>query len=422
VKVSARGGNKKVVEKEFEHLHAGGYFHHAWDKEKLPHGLYLEVKTHVSGFGKGKEDLPFTLGVPVLYRPDLAVQSLQYPTMVRPNEVVTFQVVVAEGMRDVGAHTDLQLLVDGNQVDVAPQIWVDANSSVTCWLTYKFTSSGKHTVTVRAANVTPRDFDPSNNEMSGDILVSDPAVIFYTASVVDFVDTQDSISDTYLSPSSTTPDQHAKTTQTMQIQNRMFSGWIPSAVKLPLARLVYSDSSDGSALSSLTYTNVAAADAANSCASGDPAFPVMNTISLFDDASNGSLTVRVYSNPETGAGRTTVDMLFSYADATYVSAGYCSSLADSAGRCTAGDFLLTQPPSTVGTKLAIGSTYSANVVVDDGTAYSAQPSMQLTATHSVTPLTDLGCYSENFPAEFPKTCSQFADDNTWRQGGDSRQQ
>src|SRR5438045_4102493 len=106
VKVSSRAEKKKLFEKEFEHLRGGGYVHYAWNG--LPHGLYLEVKTHVSGFGKGKEDLPFKLGEVVLYRPDLAVQSIQYPTVVRPNTFVTFQTVVAERMRDVGAHTDCE--------------------------------------------------------------------------------------------------------------------------------------------------------------------------------------------------------------------------------------------------------------------------------------------------------------------------
>src|SRR5919108_543974 len=189
VKVSARAWKKKVFEKEFEHLRAGGYFHHAWDG--LLHGLYLDVKTHVSGFGKGKEDLPFKLGTQVLYRPDLAVQSLQYATVVRPN---------------------------------------------------------------------------------------------------------------------------------------------------------------------------------------------------------------------------TVDITFSYSDALYVSTGYCNSVAATSLGCTPGDYVTSMPLGTAGQKLSIGSSYSANVVVDDGTAYTAQPNMTLNTTHTVQPLSDPFCFS----TDFPMTCLQFADDNTAR--------
>ena len=416
VKVSARAWKKKVFEKEFEHLRAGGYFHHAWDG--LLHGLYLDVKTHVSGFGKGKEDLPFKLGTQVLYRPDLAVQSLQYATVVRPNTVVTFQAEVTERMRDVGAHTDCQLLVDGAQVDVAPHVWVDSNSTVTCRMTYTFPSSGKHSVAVRAANVVPGDYDMSNNQMSGDIVVNDPAQIFYTASIDDVVDVMDTVQNTYVSAASTTPDQQAKTTITSQLQNRIFCGSIPVAVKLPLARVAYSDSSDGNALSSLTYTNLTAADGATGCASGDPAFPVLTTVATHDDASNGDVVLRVYQNPQTGAGKTTVDITFSYSDALYVSTGYCNSVAATSLGCTPGDYVTSMPLGTAGQKLSIGSSYSANVVVDDGTAYTAQPNMTLNTTHTVQPLSDPFCFS----TDFPMTCLQFADDNTARHGEDSKLQ
>jgi hypothetical protein len=407
---------KKLFETEYEHLRGGGYVHYAWTG--LAHGQYLEVKTHVSGFGKGKEALSFKLGVPVLYRPDLAVQSLQYATVVRPNTFVTFQAVIAERMRDVGAHTDCELLVDGTRVDVAPQMWVDANSAVSCLLTYKFPASGKHTVAVRAANVTPGDFDASNNQMSGDIVVDDPAQIFYTASVDDVVDVMDSVTNTYASAASTTPDQRAQTTVTSQIQNRIFSGSIPVPVKLPLARISYSDTSDGRSLSSLNYTNVSTTESATSCASGDPAFPVLTTITLFDAASNGQVILRVYQNPQTGAGKTTVDMTWSFADASYVSAGFCNSVASTTLGCTAGDWTDSGSFGSTGLKLPLGSSYSANVVVDDGTAYTAQPSMQLTSTRTVQPLSDPFCFS----TDFPMTCMQFADDTVARHGEDSHLQ
>jgi hypothetical protein len=338
---------------------------------------------------------------------------------VRPNTFVTFQAVVVERMRDVGAHADCQLLVDGNQVDSIPLMWVDSNSAVTCRLTYKFASAGKHSVAVRVANVTPGDFDLSNNQMSGDIVVDDPAQIFYTASVVDVVDVMDTVESKYASAASgSTPDQYTKTTITSQIQNRIFSGSIPVAVKLPLARIGYSDSSDGNALSSLNYTNVAASADATSCASGDPAFPVLTTITLNDDASNGQVLLRVYQNPQTGAGKTTVDMSFSYSDALYVSSGYCNSVAATTFMCTAGDFITTTPLGTVGQKLTLGNSYAANVVVDDGTAYTAQPAMTLNTTHTVQPLSEPFCFSTDFPMD----CLQFADDNTAREGSDSKLQ
>ena len=364
--------------------------HYAWNG--LPHGLYLEVKTHVSGFGKGKEDLPFKLGEVVLYRPDLAVQSIQYPTVVRPNTFVTFQTVVAERMRDVGAHTDCELLVDGTRVDVVPQIWVDANSAVTCRLTYKFTSAGKHSIAVRAAHVTPGDFDTANNEMSAENInrlfnlrhdrreqVRNPV----EPGKIDALRVDDD-------------DPH------------VLRGFCPeksSDQRIDRDRLTRAGCSgdqqmrESSEIGQNRLTGYVTPEGnATSCASGDPAFPVLTTITINDDASNGQVLLRVYQNPDTGAGRTTVDVSWSYSDALYVSSGYCNSVAATSFGCTAGDFVITTPLGTAGVKLALGSNYSANVVVDDGTAYTAQPNMQLTTTHQVQPLSDPFCFSTSIAA------------------------
>ena len=82
---------------------------------------------------------------------------------------------------------------------------------------------GRHSIAVRAQNVAPGDFDGSNNEISGDILVEDPAQIFYTASVDDVSDVMDFVTDTYTSASSTSPDSHVKQTFTTSIQARQFN-------------------------------------------------------------------------------------------------------------------------------------------------------------------------------------------------------
>jgi hypothetical protein len=418
---AVRPDGKKMFEKDFEHLRAGGYFHQAFNG--LPHGLRIETKTHVSGFGRGKETVPFKLDNVVLYRPDVTVSSLQYPTVVRPKTFVTFSAVVAERMNDVGAHFDCELLIDGARVDAVPHMWIDAGSTGTCRLTYKFDGSGNHTVAVRAQNVTPGDFDGSNNQISGRIVVEDPAQIFYSASVDEVTDVFDQITDTYASASSTSPDQHVKTTFTTSFQGRLFNGSIPAPVKWPLARIGYSDTSDGRSLSSLNVTNVSADANASGCQSGDPVYPHLSTATINDDASNGQIIVRVYSN-DLGGGRTTIDMMWNFTDVTYVSTGYCNAVAGTSFSCSAGDWIGDSGSfGAMGVKLALGATYAASVVVDDGTAYTAQPSMALTSTRTTQPLSDAFCWDVDWgAATMGKTCMQFADDTVARHGEDKHLQ
>jgi hypothetical protein len=416
-----RPDGKKLFEKEYEHLRGGGYFHQAFNG--LPRGLYIDVKTHVSGFGPGKDTVPLKLGDVVKYRPDVTVSSLQYPTVVRPNTFVTFQAVVAERMGDVGAHFDCQLLIDGAPVDSVPHMWIDAGSTGTCRLTYKFAGTGQHSVAVRAQNVAPGDFDGSNNQISGSILVDDPAQIFYSTSVTDLTDVMDFVTDSYASASSTTPDQHVNQTFTTSFQGRMFSGSIPAPMKWPLARIGYADTSDGKALSSLSYTNVSIDLNGSSCASGDPVYPHVSTGTMNDDATNSQIIVRVYTN-DAGAGRTTIDVTSVYTDVTYVSTGYCNSVAGTNFQCAAGDFINTSGDfGATGVKLSLGSTYGASVVVDDGTAYTAQTNMQLTSTRNTQPLSDPFCFDTDFNGPtMGKTCFRLGDDQILRSGQDSHLQ
>ena len=416
-----RPDGKKMFEKEYEHPRAGGYFHQAFNG--LPRGLRIEAKTHVSGIGRGKDTVPFKVEDVVLYRPDVTVTSIGYPTVVRPNTFVTFSAVVAERMGDVGAHFECELLVDGVRVDSVPHMWIDAASTGTCRLTYKFAGSGRHSIAVRAQNVAPGDFDGSNNEISGDILVEDPAQIFYTASVDDVSDVMDFVTDTYTSASSTSPDSHVKQTFTTSIQARQFNGSIPAPVKWPLAKIGYSDTSDGKTLTALNYTNVAADPHASGCESGDPVYPHLSTATINDLATSAQVIVRVYSN-DVGGGRTTIDFTWSFTEVTYVSTGFCNAVAGTSLQCTAGDWISDSGSfGATGVKLPLGSTYAANVVVDDGTAYSAQPSMQLTSTRNTQPLSDPFCWDVDFgAASMGKTCMQFADDQVTRHGENSHLQ
>src|ERR1700682_338553 len=104
---------------------------------------------------------------------------------------------------------------------------------------------------------------------------------------------------------------------------------------------------------------------------------------------------------------TTIDVKWDAGEATYVSEGYCKSTVG-AYQCRGGDYTRNPPPDTTvwGLKVALGKNYAASVVVDDGTAYSGQPSMDLTAT-TTSDVQPFSCTPMNLGGPTPgKVCSQ----------------
>jgi hypothetical protein len=374
-----RADGKKGLERKYEDLTGGGYVTYALPG--LARGQLLDVKAQVGVTGyqgqQGHQDVDVKLQTAVKYRPDLAVLKLDYPALARPGTLVEISGVVAERMGDVGAHGDCQLFVDGKQVDAATGIWVDAGSVVTCRFAYRFTT-GMHSVSVRAQNCAPRDYDQSNNSLEGQIQVQNPVAITYTSSVFESSTITETLNDRYASATATVPDKHFRDSAYSYLQARYFSGQLPVALNLPLKKVSYSDSSSGSALMTLAYTDLAADAVAPS---DDAAYTTMTLIQRYEAATGLFLNIRVYKNDSTGAVSTSIDVKWDAGEATYVSEGYCHSTVGGY-TCRGGDYTLNPPPETFvwGAKVALGKNYAASVVLDDGTAYSVQPSMDLTST------------------------------------------
>jgi hypothetical protein len=130
----------------------------------------------------------------------------------------------------------------------------------------------------------------------------------------------------------------------------------------------------------------------------------------WDAASGGTVMIARYINDTTGAGLTTIDVRFTAGQATYTSDSYCKSLAGVV-QCFGGDWLLGQRAVTTvtpwGAKVKLGATYAANVVVDDGTAYTAQPKISLAPQTMNPPATTITCFPQSFGAPtMGKYCSQ----------------
>jgi hypothetical protein len=389
--------------KEFEHLRSGGgyasfYFPLAPAKParddddegrakdtRLEHGQLLKLHVEGRGLASGEEgEAEAKLENTVKYRPDLTVTSLHYDPVAKVNTAVDISASVVELMRDTGAHSNCVLTVTpskggaGTVVDKSPGIWVDANGAVTCHLLYTFPATDTYTVQVSLENVLPGDYDTANNSLSGSIKIVSPALMAYYSTATDLTNTSQFVRDIFATPTATVPDQHVSSTSTLHTQSRTLTGTISAAVNLPLKKVSYADQSDGTPLSSLVFSDLAA-DLTSPLT--DPTYDSVAMITRYDSSTGGWFTLRRYSNASTGAGVTNVSWNFYGGDVTYHSESYCKSVAGIYA-CNGGDWTTnsTSGNSLGGATVKLGKTYGADVMVDDGSAYQGHPAMTLVTT------------------------------------------
>jgi hypothetical protein len=101
----------------------------------------------------------------------LAALRVEGPANALVGLPVNFTAFVMERNGDVGARASCVLYVDGTAVDRADGIWVDAGRVVSCAMAHSFSTTGTHTIDVRAENVQPGDYDDANNGASGSIQI-----------------------------------------------------------------------------------------------------------------------------------------------------------------------------------------------------------------------------------------------------------
>jgi hypothetical protein len=139
-------------------------------------GTKLQVQANVSGIDPKRTSV-VTATTTVARRPDITVQAVNGPAQIAPNAQVVFMAVLSEINGDLGARANCVLSVDGAPVSEAPGIWIDAAGTVTCQFSHVFTETGSHTIRVSATNVTPGDWDLSNNSASTSIEVRSAEVV-----------------------------------------------------------------------------------------------------------------------------------------------------------------------------------------------------------------------------------------------------
>ena len=144
IKVFSAAGKLLSVENN-NHLTGGGV--QTFLLEGFDPDVRIQVQANVRGIDGNRTDV-VTLTAGVVHAAQLQV-ALQLPGQASLGRPVVINGIVSEVGGDVGTRADCVLFVDGQEVDRANDIWVDAGDVVTCAFTYTFTSAGHHTVEVR---------------------------------------------------------------------------------------------------------------------------------------------------------------------------------------------------------------------------------------------------------------------------------
>ena len=146
----------------------GGYFKATYNN--VYPGQPFQIQAHIRTSTKRNDTVTVTTSVQK--RPDIAVSGLVSPPLAPVNLPIRMFAVVSELNGNIGARTDCVLYVNDVEADRAAGIWVDSGDSVSCAFSPTFNTLGTNRLKVRAVGVDPGDWDPDNNTVEKDILIS----------------------------------------------------------------------------------------------------------------------------------------------------------------------------------------------------------------------------------------------------------
>jgi hypothetical protein len=194
------------------------------------------VQANVEGIDPHRQDV-VTVEQTVRLRPDLQVQTTlsdHTDTMVAGTPLVVMG-VVSEMNGDLGAEADCVLLVDGQPVDQARRIWVNAGDRVNCFFTTPALAAGTHQLTVRVDGVAPGDWDLENNASTVQVVaVTASPPMWYSVDVRSETYTLKHVSSStnYSAPYWT--ESRSETNESGNKQSVVASGWIGRGFAAPL--------------------------------------------------------------------------------------------------------------------------------------------------------------------------------------------
>jgi hypothetical protein len=138
-------------------------------------GTEVQIQANVAGTD-GPRTGVVTVTDTVALRPDLVPGGINAPATAPAATPVEISAIVQERNGDTGARATCVLRVDGQPVDRATNIWVDAGGSVSCVFLHAFATAGERQLEVGLEDVAPRDYDDTNNRASGTIRITEAQI------------------------------------------------------------------------------------------------------------------------------------------------------------------------------------------------------------------------------------------------------
>ena len=378
-----------------------GYYSFSWPS--LARHQQAQIQANITGIDHRTDVV--TLVDTVKLRPDLAVQKLILPDSPIVNAPVTITANVVELNGDSPATTTCQLAVDGVLVDQANNVYVDAGGGVSCAFTHTFDTTGSHTIQVTAANVVPADWDTGNNSASGIINVISLNTSIAQHGTASFNDQQGG-----LPPSQTYSQQiwsggilvHSisdTTTTTGEEQNSQSTFYSGGCIGVTNAAMyqfpvdvAYSETMDGTPVYTTKATGItgqAKTLSANlpMCGSTAVSYTQQAGNGFADDHSFLLLSYTYYDSASAPLYTyQEITSMRSAGDVTYLSSQYqCDWLSDCTNPPTNYYVWNTSSQTTLGTVVALGSTWVPSVTVTDagGNGFGGSLGVSLTASQLV---------------------------------------
>jgi hypothetical protein len=138
----------------------------------LSHLQTLTARAQVKNSSNGSTEI-LNGDAKVLLRPDLQIASVQAPASARTRQSVSVIAQILEANRDLGATCNAYLMSGNTVVDQATGVAISAGGQAVVRFAARFMAPGTFPLRVVLGNVSPGDFDDSNN-------VSAPAIVEVT--------------------------------------------------------------------------------------------------------------------------------------------------------------------------------------------------------------------------------------------------
>ena len=390
----------------------------------------LQLQANINGVDGNRTDV-VTVIETVKARPDLMVAKLGFPSSAFVNQAVNISANLVEMNGDAGATTNCVLAIDGNAVDHAKNVYVDAGGSVSCAFVYTFDAIGGHTIEISAANMAPADWDTSNNSASGTIEITTPNNAEHsTASFQDNNGGFPVISTnsyklwhfgTLVEDLSTTSGISGQTQNSdVMLSSSGCAGTTKATAWQFPVKVTYTESMDGTLVYSFTDTGITGTNVTYAGGFSNCGTVATQNVQAASDFVNDHWNTLNSSQSYDSAGNLiessqSIESARLAGDVTYISYNYqCWYLNSSSGTCNdPGDYYVVN-----GTIVAVGSTWVPSIVAQDasGNTFAGSVSVPL-STMQQTNVQPNTCFSDADGSGYSEQgCSSFNYNYTLTEG------